>query len=328
MCNIMNTIEITDNLWGTVLIDNDILINLLNSKTVERLKWIGQHGPLNHFSFLDGKISGVSRYEHSVGAMVLTLKVGGSIDDAIAALLHDIMHTGFSHAFDFLSKSNADSYHEKNKSSLLKKFSKELKNIIGEDWMKYMDESKWPLIKKNNPFAIDIADYTVRDAVAFGLCKLEDVRDMGKQLTIINDYNNKQLACKTEEASNFWHELSLRTDSIYMAPWNIALNHYLAQGLKVCIKEKTLNMNDLKKVSTSTLEYDAIQRIFDTEYGELLKSYDQKKWTLFDNKQQIPSDWNVVGPFDIRHRIVEPPINGIEYFQCKIAIEKKILAYY
>ncbi len=326
MCKLMNTIEISDYLWGSVLIDNDMLINLLNSRAIERLKWIGQHGPLNHISFLDGKMSNVSRYEHSVGAMILTLKVGGSIDDAIAALLHDIMHTAFSHAFDFLSKSNAESYHEKNKESLLKKFSKELKNIIGDDWEKYLKESNWPLIKKNNPFAIDIADYTVRDAVAFGLCKLEDVRDMAKHLTIISDYNNKQLACKTEEASNFWHDLSLRTDSIYMAPWNIALNHYLAGGLKCCIKEKTLAINDLKKVAGSTVEYDAVQRIFDTEYGELLKSYNEKKWTLFDNKQQVPLDWKIVGTFDIRHRIVEPPISGKEYFQCKVAIEKKILA--
>jgi HD superfamily phosphohydrolase len=324
----MNTIEITDYLWGTVLIDDPILINLLNSKCIERLKWIGQHGPLNHISFLDGKISNVSRYEHSVGAMILTLKAGGTIDEAIAALLHDIMHTAFSHAFDFMTKSNAVSFHEKNKDSLLKQFSKELKLIIGDDWMRYLKESNWPLIKRNNPFAIDIADYTVRDAITFGMCTVEEAHDMGKQLIIIEDYNNRQLACKNIESANFWHNLSNKTDSIYMAPWNIALNHYLASGLKVCIKKKMIGLNDLKKVVNSTVEYDAFKCIMDTDFGEIIKSYNEKKWTLYDDKQQIPDECTIVGNFDVRHRIVNPPIIDTEYYHYNAVIEKKILAYY
>jgi len=324
----MNTVEITDHLWGSVLIDNPILINLLNSKCIERLKWIGQHGPLNHISFLDGKISNVSRYEHSVGAMVLTIKAGGTTDEAIVALLHDIMHTAFSHAFDFLLTSNAVSYHEKHKKPLLKQFSKELKNIIGDNWMRYLEEKNWPLIKRNNPFAIDIADYTVRDAVAFGFCTIEEVCDFAKQLTIIDDYNNRQLACKTVEAGDFWHTLSIKTDSIYMSPWNIALNHYLASGLKVCVKEKLIGLNDLKKVVNSTVEYDAFKCIMDTEYGELMKSHEQHKWELYDDKSQIPEGWILVGNFDVRHRIVNPPLIDTEYYQHKVENEKKFLAYY
>lgn len=322
----MNTIEVTDHLWGTVTIEDQVLINLLNSKTVERLKWIGQHGPLNHLQFLDNRVSNVSRYEHSVGCMVLTLKAGGTIDEAIAALLHDIMHTAFSHAFDFLSKSNAISYHEKNKMTLLKKFSKELGNIIGDNWEEYLNEKNWPLIKKNNPFAIDIADYTVRDAVAFGMCQIDEVQHFAKHLTIINDFYNRQLACKTEEASSFWHDLSKKTDAIYMAPWNIALNHYLAKGLKVCVGEKTLTMNDLKKVSDSAVEGDAFNHVMNTRYGNILKSYRKKQWKLFDDKEQIPEEWTFVGNFDLRHRIVEPPVVDVEYNQYKLIIENKVLA--
>src|ERR1700677_624660 len=117
-----NTLEVVDPLWGSVIIDDHILIKLLKSQTLERLKWIGQHGPLNHVAFLDNKVSAVSRYEHSVGTMVLTLKAGGTIYEAISALLHDIVHTAFSHAFDFMSGSNAVSYHEKHKKTLLKQF--------------------------------------------------------------------------------------------------------------------------------------------------------------------------------------------------------------
>lgn len=321
------SITIEDRLWGSITIDNNKLIDLLQSKTIERLKWIGQHGPLNHISFLGDKVSSVTRYEHSVGCMILTLKAGGSIDEAIAALLHDIVHTAFSHAFDFLSGSNATSYHEKYKKSLLKQFSKELQSILGNDWKKYLNEKNWPLIKKNNPFAIDIADYTVRDAVAFGMCDLFDVKMMCDQLTVIEDYNNRQLACKTSISSKWWNKLSKKTNSIYMSPWNIALNHYLALGLKVCVDNKTLDMKTLKNVPDSDTESVAMEHILKTEYGSVLENYKNHTWELFDGYAEIPKDWKVVNKFEIRDRIVEPPVINNDYIQYKMINKIKILAF-
>ena len=322
------SIEVTDSLWGSVTITDPVLIRLLQSKTIERLKWIGQHGPLNHITFLDGKKSTVTRYGHSVGAMVLTLIAGGTTDEAIAALLHDIIHTAFSHALDFFLESNAESYHEKYKKSLLKQFNKELTNIMGENWKKYLDETVWTLIKTNNPFAIDIADYTVRDAVEFGLCDSNVAQIMAHQLTIIEKDNKRLLACKSVEASIWWRQLSEKTNEIYTAPWNLALNHYLVCGLKECINNKIINMNELKKVPDSDCENRIFYQILaSTQSCANLLEYNTKEWHLFDVISMIPENWTIIGDFDIRNRIVDPPIIGYEYIKYKTEYTKKTLAY-
>lgn len=321
-------ITVSDPLWGSYIIDDIVIIRLLQSKTIERLKWIGQHGPLNHIPFLDNKKSTVSRYDHSKGAMILTFIAGGTRDEAIAGLLHDIIHTAFSHALDFFLESNAESYHEKYKKSLLKQFDKELTEIIGENWKKYLDETKWPLIKTNNPFAIDIADYTVRDAVEFGFCDVNEAREMATQLTIIEKDNKRLLACKTLEASIWWRRLSEKTNEIYTSPWNLALNHYLVCGLKECITSKIINMNELKKVPDSDFENKIIYEILtQTKSCSDLLSCNTKKWKLFDSMDIVSNKWIIVGNFDIRNRIVDPPIMGFAYIKYNVKNEKKVLAY-
>lgn len=320
-------ITVDDPLWGSVTISDPIIIKLLGSRTIERLKWIGQHGPLNHIPFLNNQKSTVTRYDHSVGAMVLTLIAGGTTDEAIAALLHDIIHTAFSHALDFFLESNAESYHEKYKKSLLQQFDKELTGIIGKNWKEYLNEKKWTLIKNNNPFAIDIADYTVRDAIEFGMCDVNEAKYMAKHLTIIEKDGKRLLACKTLEASIWWRDLSEKTNSIYTAPWNMALNYYLAGGLKQCILDKTIIMKELKKVPDSDTENRSIYKILTTtEEGNNLIINETKEWKLFDNKNVIPDEWNIVGEFDIRNRIVDPPIVGLEYIQYETKYERKVLA--
>jgi hypothetical protein len=320
-------INIDDPVWGTVTITDIVLIQLLESKTIERLKWIGQHGPLNHISFLDNRTSKVTRYDHSVGAMILTLIAGGTVDEAIAALLHDIIHTAFSHALDFFLESNAESYHEKYKKSLLTQFNKEMKSILGDNWKEYLNEKRWTVIKTNNPFAIDIAEYTVRDAIAFGFCDPDVAKEMSTQLTIIEHEGKRLLACKTLEASIWWRELSEKTNQVYTAPWNLSLNHYLVCGLKECINGKTINMNELKKVPNSDVENKIMCQILTTtKAGNNLLTYSKKEWKLFDIFEKIPNNWSIVGEFDIRNRIVDPPIVGFEYLKNKTEHAKKILA--
>ena len=322
------SMDIDDKIWGPITINDETLIKLLESKTLERLKWIGQHGPLNHLPFLDGKKSSVTRYDHSVGAMVLTLIAGGTIDEAIAGLLHDIIHTAFSHALDFFLESNAESYHEKYKKSLLKQFEKEMKSILGNNWKKYLDEKLWTVIKTNNPFAIDIAEYTVRDAVEFGFCDVDKSKEMSKQLCIIENDGKRLLACKSFEASLWWRQLSEKTNSIYTAPWNIALNHYLVGGLKECIADKILNMNELKKVPNSDVENKLIYQILTTtKSGYQLLINNTKEWKYFDTINDIHDGWEMIGEFDIRNRVVDPPIMGFEYIKTEIKYNHVMLAF-
>ncbi len=83
---------ITDALYGSFEIDG-VLEELILSERVQRLKGIHQAGA----SFLVNSKWNISRFEHSIGVMLLIKKFGGSVEEQIAALLHDVSHTVFSH---------------------------------------------------------------------------------------------------------------------------------------------------------------------------------------------------------------------------------------
>lgn len=73
---------ISDKLYGNFEIEK-VLIELIESKPIQRLKGIHQGGA----SYLVNENWNVTRYEHSIGVMFLIRKLGGSIEEQIAGLL-------------------------------------------------------------------------------------------------------------------------------------------------------------------------------------------------------------------------------------------------
>lgn len=99
--------EISDVIYGHHHIDG-VLEELIKSAPVQRLKGIYQGGA----SFLVNQKWNVTRYEHSIGVMLLIKKLGGTIEEQIAGLLHDVSHTAFSHVVDVVFENQAEDYHE------------------------------------------------------------------------------------------------------------------------------------------------------------------------------------------------------------------------
>jgi HD superfamily phosphohydrolase len=82
---------------------------------VQRLHGVLQHG----ITGLIGLTQPITRYEHSVGAMLLVRQLGGSLREQIAALLHDVSHTAFSHVIDYvLNDHDGQSYHDEMKETV------------------------------------------------------------------------------------------------------------------------------------------------------------------------------------------------------------------
>lgn len=80
---------------------------------MQRLKGIAQFGVPDEFYHLPN----YSRYEHSVGVMLLLKKLGATEEEQIAGLLHDVSHTAFSHVVDWVigdgkTEDYQDEHHE------------------------------------------------------------------------------------------------------------------------------------------------------------------------------------------------------------------------
>lgn len=99
--------KINDRLYGEADLE-PVLTDLIHSKAVQRLNGIHQGGAC----FLVNPAWNISRCEHSIGVMLLIRRLGGSLEEQIAGLLHDVSHTAFSHVADDVFNMENEDYHE------------------------------------------------------------------------------------------------------------------------------------------------------------------------------------------------------------------------
>src|SRR5712691_11186943 len=99
---------IHDQVLGTHRISESVLIDLLQSSAITRLQGIHQSGG----TYLVRAGRGTSRYDHVVGVMILIRQLGGSLEEQVAGLIHDVSHTAFSHVVDQVFQRRAEDYHE------------------------------------------------------------------------------------------------------------------------------------------------------------------------------------------------------------------------
>ena len=87
-----------DTFYGPVTIHEPVLIDLIEHPAMQRLKKVRQYG-VCHF-FRNRNYGNFHRFEHSLGVFALLRKIGASLPEQIAGLLHDVSHTVFSHVGD------------------------------------------------------------------------------------------------------------------------------------------------------------------------------------------------------------------------------------
>jgi HD superfamily phosphohydrolase len=293
-------VVVYDDVWAPLgfLIKDIKIIKLLETNAINNLKYLSQNGASNYIMTPFGKKSKVTRFDHSIGCMILTLKVGGTIDDAIVALLHDVMHLPFSHTIDHLLGSESESYHEQHKDSLLEKYEDEFIKILGDDWKKYFNEERFPIVKLNNPFAIDVCDYTMRDLFWLGIVNEKTVQKCLLFTTVDNGY----LKCLNKETKKIWKRLSkIINDTVYAASWNFADNYYFSESIKVIIERGEITKNEIINYDSNTEcnIYEKIKDIF-------IEKTKGKKFLLLISDSYDAKIYTKIKKMKIRYRYMNP----------------------
>ena len=161
-----------DAIYGIVEINEPVLIDLMATQAMRRLHGVLQHG----ITALIGLTQPVTRFDHSVGVMLLVRGLGGSLEEQIAALLHDISHTAFSHVIDYVVDGHdSQSYHEEWKESHLA--ASDVPDVLarhGYDWRDFLHEEDYALLEQPAPrLCADRLDYFLRDSRDLGLSTLD-----------------------------------------------------------------------------------------------------------------------------------------------------------
>ncbi|MFH1396725.1 MAG: HD domain-containing protein [archaeon] len=244
-----NSMEINDRVYGKIVIDESVILELISSKPLQRLKKIGQAGASKYYS----EKKNITRFEHSIGVLFLLKKLGASVEEQIAGLLHDVPHTAFSHVIDFVFKSEAHEFHEKFHEKLI--MQSEIPDILkkyGFEVEKIIDEKNFPLLERNSPeLCADRIDYTFRDFVAnFGFD--EKINTFMKHFVVKNLSSEQggdgrpEIIFDDAETATQFAEFYLDMDKkIWAHPIEVALYEILALALKRALKLKIINEEDL-----------------------------------------------------------------------------------
>lgn len=172
-----------DPIYGRCTIAEPVILALLQSQAVQRLHGVLQHG----ITALLGHTRAITRFEHSCGALLLVRRLGGPVREQVAALLHDVSHTAFSHVIDHVFNAHGPrSYHEQQKEAWLARSDVPgILHVHGLDWTEFLDDEPFPLLEQPSPrLCADRLDYFLRDASALDILSANDVQGILQHLVV------------------------------------------------------------------------------------------------------------------------------------------------
>ena len=174
-----------DRVYGEVSIDDPGLRALIACPTFQRLREIRQAGP----SAIAFPFKNVTRFEHSLGVYQLLRMLGAERREQVAGLLHDLSHTAFSHAVDFLYASEEQNHHEGLKPEFLRR--PDIASAIaaiGFEVSEFDDDSIYPLLERPLPWlCADRLDYFLRDGLACGVMNSDVTARILEKVEVVDD---------------------------------------------------------------------------------------------------------------------------------------------
>ncbi|MBU0648905.1 HD domain-containing protein [Patescibacteria group bacterium] len=230
-----------DKVYGGAEISEPVLLDVLNSSALQRLKHVNQYGTW----VLVRPDFNTTRFEHSVGVMILLKKFGADLSEQIAGLIHDVSHAAFSHVVDYLfGREKIQDYHDEFSEQIVAKT--DLPGILrkhGFDIGELLNEDNFSLLKQPMPaLCADRLDYFLRDGMVFRLFDkqfservLGDVKILDKKFI----FQNLNIA---QEAAEMWLKIG---EFIWSNPLQSTFFQILADAMKVGLERGIISHEDL-----------------------------------------------------------------------------------
>lgn len=153
-----------DNIYGEFKIEDIVIVKLLKSTSLLRLKNISQYGVPDKYYHLKN----YSRLEHSIGVMLLLKKLGTTLEEQVAGLIHDVSHLSFSHVADWVFSEGSQG-NEDLQNSLMDEFVRkgEIANLLSQYGFsidRLLNEENFTLLENKIPdLCADRIDYALRE---------------------------------------------------------------------------------------------------------------------------------------------------------------------
>jgi uncharacterized protein len=236
---------IFDSAYGKEIIKEHALIELIDSKPVQRLKEITQYGIPDEYYH---KVN-YSRFEHSIGVFILLRRLGAGVEEQISGLLHDISHTAFSHVVDWaIGDPTKEDYQDNNHLNIIK--NSEIPEILkkyGYDYEKISEVENYSLLESPAPgLCADRIDYTLRELNKEGA-------SVTNYLNNLINFNG-QVAFKDKEIAKKFAYDYLKLQNEHWAGPQAKIRYYiLGNILKFALDKGIIGYEDLYKTDKEVI---------------------------------------------------------------------------
>ncbi|MGG1073729.1 hypothetical protein ABE178_28475, partial [Priestia megaterium] len=178
------------------------------------------------------------------GVMLLIKKLGGSIEEQIAGLLHDISHTAFSHVIDFVLDNPEQDFHDQIFEKTIQ--SSEIPSVLrkhGFNLLSILPIEKCSLLEQPLPsLCADRLDYTLRDLSTYNMISLDEACKFVDELKVVDS----KICLKTVKATE-WFVKAYYTEVIdfFLHPSNVYGYAILTDILKIAMAKQIIHFDDL-----------------------------------------------------------------------------------
>ncbi len=229
---------------GIVNLFDPCLDQLINSQSMQRLKYIDQSGPNAYYGYCPH----FSRYEHSLGVLALVQKAHRDLEEQVAALLHDASHTVFSHLADRLYKHKKESHSYQDSIHLQYLEKQQIEPIIKKFGLTINDlnpdRPEFKALEQELPaLCADRIQYTIHTALLFNLLNAQEAQSIIDDL----EFKNNSWVFNTITKAERFAYLSLKfTKEFWGCPLNSALYEYYTKILEYALKDKIITHDDIQ----------------------------------------------------------------------------------
>ncbi len=260
----MKKIYIEDRIYGKFYITSPVILDLIHSKPVQRLRKISQMGPPDKYYH----VKGYSRYKHSVGVMLLLKHLGASEEEQIAGLLHDISHTAFSHVIDWVFGygHKEDFQDNQHVDFFLKTEVKDILKKYGFNPLKVSQNKNYSLLDNELPnLCADRIDYSIK----------EFPRKIAKICFANLTANNNKIVFNNKKIAKLFAINFLTRQKVHWGGYEAVVRYFLfSRVLKFALDNKLINLTDFNRDEDYILN--KIESIKDKKIIKILKTLQKK----------------------------------------------------
>lgn len=244
-----------DPIYGENEITEPVILELLESSAMQRLKGIDQAGYFE--PFFPG--TAYSRFEHSIGVYLLLHHFGAELPEQIAGLIHDVSHSAFSHCADYVFAEGSQKEHT-HQDNIFDSFvgKSEIPAILskyGFDLEYILEDKNFPLKENDLPdICADRIDYSLRTILHFrkyALTRAEKIEEILADLIV---KNGQWVFANYRSAQDFSDLFFHANKYFYSNIESAVMFRTTGDYLKCAIENKYISKEDLYLTDAEVLE--------------------------------------------------------------------------